>query len=48
MKYADSVKGEIAFALPKLTNTLGEVLANRGFKQLRIAETEKYAHGSHF
>lgn len=48
MKYADSVKGEIAFVLPKLTNTLGEVLANRGFKQLRIAETEKYAHVTFF
>lgn len=48
MKYADSVKGEIAFALPKLTNTLGEWLANNGYHQLRIAETEKYAHVTFF
>lgn len=48
MKYADSVKGEIAFALPSLTHTLGEVLAERGFRQLRIAETEKYAHVTFF
>lgn len=48
MKYADSVKGEIAFALPKLTNTLGEWLADNGYRQLRIAETEKYAHVTFF
>lgn len=48
MKYADSVKGEIAFALPTLTNTFGEWLANHGYKQLRIAETEKYAHVTFF
>jgi 2,3-bisphosphoglycerate-independent phosphoglycerate mutase len=31
-----------------LTNTLGEVLAKHGKKQLRIAETEKYAHVTFF
>ena len=48
MKYAASVKGRIAFELPKLTNILGVVLADRGYKQLRIAETEKYAHVTFF
>ena len=48
MKYADSVKGSIAFALPKMENTLGEFLANNGYTQLRIAETEKYAHVTFF
>ncbi len=48
MKYADSVNGEIAFTLPKITNTLGEFLANHNYKQLRIAETEKYAHVTFF
>lgn len=48
MKYADSVKGEIAMALPKLTNTLGEWLADNNYRQLRIAETEKYAHVTFF
>ena len=48
MKYADSVKGKIAFALPEITNTLGEYLAENGYKQLRIAETEKYAHVTFF
>ncbi|MCL5045785.1 MAG: 2,3-bisphosphoglycerate-independent phosphoglycerate mutase, partial [Actinobacteria bacterium] len=34
---------------PKLrTNTLGEVVADRGLTQLRIAETEKYAHVTFF
>ncbi len=48
MKYADSVKGSIAFALPSIHNTLGEYLANNGYTQLRIAETEKYAHVTFF
>lgn len=48
MKYADSVNGEIAFTLPSITNTLGEFLADNNFKQLRIAETEKYAHVTFF
>ena len=48
MKYADSVNGEIAFALPSLTNTLGDYLSEQGIKQLRIAETEKYAHVTFF
>lgn len=48
MKYADSVKGKIAFALPKMDNIFGMWLADNGYKQLRIAETEKYAHVTFF
>lgn len=48
MKYADYVYSEIAFALKPLTNILGPVLANHNYKQLRIAETEKYAHVTFF
>jgi len=48
MKYADSVKGKIAFELPKMTNILGVWLADNGYNQLRIAETEKYAHVTFF
>lgn len=48
MKYADSVKGQIAFELPKMDNILGVYLADKGLKQLRIAETEKYAHVTFF
>lgn len=38
----------IAFRPQKLKNTLGEYLASNGLKQLRIAETEKYAHVTFF
>ena len=48
MKYADSVLGDIAFSLPTLNNVLGVWLADHGYKQLRIAETEKYAHVTFF
>lgn len=39
---------EIAFPKTQLKNTLGEYLASLGKKQLRIAETEKYAHVTFF
>ncbi len=39
---------DIAFPKTVLTNTLGEYLAKKGKKQLRIAETEKYAHVTFF
>ncbi len=39
---------EIAFPKTQLKNTLGEYLAQMGKKQLRIAETEKYAHVTFF
>lgn len=42
-KYAPS-----AFELPVVTNSLGEYLGNLGYSQLRIAETEKYAHVTYF
>ncbi|MGL4663278.1 MAG: 2,3-bisphosphoglycerate-independent phosphoglycerate mutase [Culicoidibacterales bacterium] len=49
MKYADTVKNtEIAFALQKLTNVFGDVIAANGLTQLRIAETEKYPHVTFF
>ena len=38
----------IAFGATELTNILGGVLADAGLKQLRIAETEKYAHVTFF
>lgn len=38
----------IAFPPQKLTNVLGEVVAKAGMKQLRISETEKYAHVTFF
>lgn len=39
---------EIVFKAEKLTNTLGEYVSKLGKKQLRIAETEKYAHVTFF
>lgn len=39
---------EVAFQPQKLENTFGEYIASKGFKQLRIAETEKYAHVTFF
>lgn len=38
----------VAFPAPELTNTLGEVVSKAGLHQLRIAETEKYAHVTFF
>lgn len=38
----------IAFPPMTMTNILGEVLAQKGIKQLRAAETEKYAHVTFF
>ncbi|PPE04099.1 2,3-bisphosphoglycerate-independent phosphoglycerate mutase [Williamsoniiplasma lucivorax] len=49
MKYADSVTSPfIAYPPTPLTNTLGQFLSAQGYKQLRIAETEKIAHVTFF
>ena len=39
---------DVAFHPQSLKNTLGEYLSNLGMTQLRIAETEKYAHVTFF
>jgi 2,3-bisphosphoglycerate-independent phosphoglycerate mutase len=39
---------EVAFKPQSLKNTLGEYVSNKGMAQLRIAETEKYAHVTFF
>lgn len=38
----------VAFKPTSLTNTFGEYISSHGLKQLRIAETEKYAHVTFF
>ena len=38
----------IAFKKEPLKNTFGEYISNKGYTQLRIAETEKYAHVTFF
>ena len=48
-QYDVTLKGiETAFPPRHLKNTLGEYLAAKGFKQARVAETEKYAHVTFF
>ena len=39
---------DVAFKPQMLTNTLGEYISDKGMSQLRIAETEKYAHVTFF
>ena len=48
MHYHEAVKGPLAYDLQKLDNIYGEVISKAGLKQLRIAETEKYAHVTFF
>ncbi|BFM03704.1 2,3-bisphosphoglycerate-independent phosphoglycerate mutase [Psychrobacter alimentarius] len=45
---ADNSKTSIAYYPTSLNNTLGEYLQDQGKTQLRIAETEKYAHVTFF
>jgi len=47
-QYDATIKAPIAFPPEKLTHTLGEVVSAAGLRQLRIAETEKYAHVTFF
>jgi 2,3-bisphosphoglycerate-independent phosphoglycerate mutase len=47
-QYDADLPASVAFMPQNLNNTLGEVLSSKGLKQLRIAETEKYAHMTFF
>lgn len=47
-EYDQALTLPVAFPRVQLKNTLGDILAQRGLKQLRIAETEKYAHVTFF
>jgi len=46
--YADDLATKAAFPSQSLENTLGDLIAQHGLRQLRIAETEKYAHVTFF
>lgn len=46
--YDKTILAPVAFKPQTLNNTLGEVLSREGVKQLRLAETEKYAHVTFF
>lgn len=47
-EYEKDIPVEVAFPPEEIKDTLGEIIANAGLKQLRIAETEKYAHVTYF
>ncbi len=48
-RYDDSFRGvKVMFDKDNLSNTMGELVARAGRKQLRIAETEKYGHVTFF
>ncbi|AEF95335.1 2,3-bisphosphoglycerate-independent phosphoglycerate mutase [Desulfotomaculum nigrificans CO-1-SRB] len=47
-QYDKTIEAPVAFPPAKLVNTLGEWLSKHGLKQLRLAETEKYAHVTFF
>lgn len=47
-QYEDGMNAKVAFPPESINNTLGEIIQNKGMTQLRIAETEKYAHVTFF
>ena len=48
VEYHQDFDFPVAYASPVIKNCLGEVLANENLKQLRLTETEKYAHVTFF
>ena len=47
-EYYEAVNAKVAFEPDVISDTLGEVVAAKGLRQARIAETEKYAHVTFF
>lgn len=47
-KYSDQFSVPVAFPAEAIKNPLGKILADNGKLQLRVAETEKYAHVTYF
>lgn len=47
-EYDAKLPASVAFAPDDLAHTLGEIVSAQGLRQLRIAETEKYAHVTFF
>ncbi len=47
-EYASDIAAACAFPAEKVHNSFGELIEKAGKKQLRIAETEKYAHVTFF
>ncbi|MBO6655948.1 MAG: 2,3-bisphosphoglycerate-independent phosphoglycerate mutase [Pseudomonadales bacterium] len=47
-EYASDIDAPVAFGAETIENSLGEYVAGLGLRQLRLAETEKYAHVTFF
>ena len=47
-EYEKGLSARAAFLPPQVNDTLGKAVAEKGFRQLRVAETEKYAHITYF
>nr|YP_009019702.1 phosphoglycerate mutase [Gracilaria salicornia]AHH24670.1 phosphoglycerate mutase [Gracilaria salicornia]UAD87556.1 phosphoglycerate mutase [Gracilaria salicornia] len=47
-QYDPSLNMKIAFPAQRSVNFIGQIISNYGLKQLRLAETEKYAHVTYF
>ena len=47
-QYDEALTLPIAYPPEKLENTIGQIVSERGLKQFRVAETEKYAHVTFF
>ena len=47
-RYEDDLPAHVVYDKERIPDTLGEVVAKAGKTQLRIAETEKYAHVTYF
>lgn len=47
-QYDATIAAPVAYPPEEINDTLGQVVAERGLRQLRIAETEKYAHVTFF
>ena len=47
-RYESDLDANVAFAPTRMAHLLGQELADAGLTQLRIAETEKYAHVTYF
>lgn len=47
-QYDEALTLPIAYPPEKLENTIGQIVSEKGFRQFRVAETEKYAHVTFF
>jgi 2,3-bisphosphoglycerate-independent phosphoglycerate mutase len=48
VQYEEDLPAEVAYEPIEIKNCLGEILSQNNFSQLRIAETEKFAHVTYF